>query len=86
MKNSQNEKGLTLIELVVVIVFLTILMLIATPMLRRAIMRANDASAAASMRVIGQAENNVFLSTGKYWTLEELKNNHFIDETIGNGT
>lgn len=85
MKNT-NQQGYTLIEIVVVIVFLSILMVISVPLLQKAIMRANDGSAIAAMRVVGQAENNVFISTGKYLTLEELKNKSHVDELVGSGT
>src|ERR1700690_2599816 len=56
MINTQNSKGFSLIELLIVVAIILIIAAIAIPNLMRARMSANDASAAASERTIVTGE------------------------------
>jgi prepilin-type N-terminal cleavage/methylation domain-containing protein len=55
-KQKQEQKGFSLIELLIVVAIILIIAAIAIPNLMRARMSANDSSAAASVRTIGTAE------------------------------
>jgi type IV pilus assembly protein PilA len=60
-----DEGGLTLVELLIVIVVLGILFVIAVGAVRRARASANESSALSSIRLIGQAETNFSAVCGR---------------------
>ncbi len=61
----RNERGMTLVELCVVLVILGILMVIAVASLQRARMSANEASAIGSMKTINTAQIAYSSSCGR---------------------
>ena len=55
MKNNNNEKGFSLVELLVVVIIIAIVAAIAIPNLLASRRAANDASAISSLRTINSA-------------------------------
>lgn len=82
-KSFINQKGFTLIELIVVVVVLGIIVAIGFPILRRAIARSNEASAIQSIRIVAQSETSYFSVSGSYATLQQLKDSGSIDGSLG---
>ena len=64
--------GVTLIELMIVIVVLAILASIAVPSYRRYLIRAQRTEATAALLQVQQAEEKFFLSNNRYATGAEL--------------
>ncbi len=86
----KNQKGFSLIELLVVVIIIAIVAAIAIPNLLASRRAANEASAISSLRSIHSAQATYFSTAGNnslYGTLGSLMaaNVELIDSTLGGG-
>jgi prepilin-type N-terminal cleavage/methylation domain-containing protein len=85
----KNQKGFSLVELLVVVIIIAIVAAIAIPNLLASRRAANEASAISSLRTIHSAEASYQATTGQntgYATLAALGTGGLIDGTLSAGT
>lgn len=85
MKLNKNEKGFSLVELLVVVIIIAIVAAIAIPNLLASRRAANEASAISSLRTIHSAQATYFATTGAntdYGTLAQLGTANLIDSAL----
>lgn len=89
MNSIKNQKGFSLVELLVVVIIIAIVAAIAIPNLLASRRAANEASATSSMRTIHSAEATYQATVGlgtAYGSLVQLNTAGLIDSALGAAT
>ncbi len=67
-----NEKGFSLIELLLVVVIIGLIAAMAIPYLQKAVGRAENGNAYASLKTLTKAQLQYFAQNGRYGRLDEV--------------
>jgi len=82
----KNERGFSMIELLLVVAIITLIAAIAIPNLRKARQSANSASAVQSLRTITTAQQMYRQKYQTYGTLSELAPEGTLDSSLAIGS
>lgn len=82
MKN--NQKGFSLIELILVVVMIGVIAAIAIPSFTKAVAAAENGSTLATMKTIQLAQSTIFSQKSRYGNLDEV--NQFQNSSLGQVT
>jgi prepilin-type N-terminal cleavage/methylation domain-containing protein len=81
----KNEKGFSLVELLVVVIIIGIIAAIAIPSLIASRRSANEGSAAANLRTLHSAQATYLSTSNSYGAYEDLVADELLDPTFVDG-
>lgn len=82
----KQERGFSLIELMIVLTIMGILSVIAFPVLHRARQRAQAASAVQALKTVGSGQLLYERKYGVYGTFAQLSSENVLDPALSTGT
>ena len=85
----KNQKGFSLVELLVVIIIIGIIAVIAIPNLLSSRKAANESSAISTLRAVHGAQTTYFATTGgsnSYGTFQQLSTEKLLDPTFNSAS
>jgi prepilin-type N-terminal cleavage/methylation domain-containing protein len=77
----RQQKGFSLIELMIVVAIIAIIAAIAVPMLNRTLMTGREAAAIQSLKTIHNAQARFNSERGRFGTLKDLVDDEALDKT-----
>lgn len=85
MCTRKREQGFTLVEIMIVVAIIALLAVIAIPALLHQKMKANDAMAKSTLRVISTAAESYYTANGSYPTNEASLNMAYCAKSQNSG-
>jgi prepilin-type N-terminal cleavage/methylation domain-containing protein len=74
--SKRDEKGFSLIELLIVVVVIGIIAAVAIPAVKKALVAGEIGNAYATMHTIGTVQTSFYSQNGRYGRLNEINNLH----------